>query len=230
MKAFTILGSALVLTGLLGLITPAAMAKSDKGGGKGSSGGGQTSQPAAPLTCASGSVTSNPLAGGSSLSYSQCLTMSGNDFTSSVSADLTSFLNSTLGTDNWVSGGKYDSGQLSFLPESSGVASQDLGFSWVQTGKGAGSWSLDQAVTTPFVISLKAGNAYTAYYVDGNTNTLGGSWATFDQKDLSHASIFMVKGGLTPEEPKTSVPEPASSAALVLVGLSAVGLARKKRI
>lgn len=230
MKAFTILGSALVLIGLLGGMTPEAMAKSNKAGGKGGSGGSQSSPPAAPLTCASGSVTSNPLAGGSSLSYGQCLTMSGNDFTSSVSADLTNFLDSTLGAGSWVSGGKYDSGQLSFLPGSSGVESQDLGFSWVQTGKGTGTWSLNQAVTTPFVISLKAGPAYTAYYVDGNTSTLGGSWATFDQKDLSHASIFMAKGGLTPEEPKTSVPEPASSAALVLVGLGAVGLVRKKRV
>ena len=230
MKAFTILGSALMLAGLFGSMAPEATAKSSKGSGKGNSGSGsQPSPPAAPLTCASGSVTSNPLAGGSSLSYSQCLTMAGNDFNSSLSADLTNFLNSTLGADRWVSGGKYDSGQLSFLPASSGVESQNLGFSWVQTGKGTGTWSLNQAITTPFVISLKAGPAYTAYYVDGSTNTLGGSWATFDQKDLSHASIFVAKGGITPEEPKTTVPEPASSAALVLAGLSAVGLLGKQR-
>ncbi len=225
MKAFTVLSSALVLTGLLGTMAPDALAKGNSDKAKDSGG----SQPAAPLTCASGSVTSNPLAGGSSLSFSECLTKSGNDFNSSLTSDLTTFLNTTLGTDSWVSGGKYDSGQLSQLPSSSGVESQDFGFSWVQTGKGKGTWSLTQAITTPFVISLKAGNAYTAYYVDGSTPTLGGAWATFDQKDLSHASIFVAKGDLTPEDPTTKVPEPASTVALVLVGLSAVGLARKKQ-
>jgi hypothetical protein len=155
--------------------------------------------------------------------------MSGNDVTSSISADLTAFLNTTLGTGSWVSGGKYDSGQLSFLPSSSGVESKDLGFSWLQTGKGKGTWSLSQAITTPFVISLKAGTAYTAYYVDGGASFSSGTWATFDQKNLSHASIFVAKGSLNSETPKTTVPEPGSTAALVLVGLSAVGVVRRKQ-
>ncbi|MGB3311829.1 MAG: PEP-CTERM sorting domain-containing protein [Nodosilinea sp.] len=213
MKALTILSATLVLTGLLGSVAPDAFAKNNRGGS------GGASQPAATLTCASGSVTSNPLAGGSSLSYSQCLEpVSGNDVTSTISSDLTTFLNSTLGQDSWLLDSKYEGGS----------PTGTNGFSWVQTGKGTGTWSLTEAITTPFVISLKAGNGYAAYYVDGNTSTLGGTWATFDQKDLSHASIFMAKGSLTPEEPAT-VPEPASSAALVLVGLSAVGLVRKKR-
>lgn len=220
MKTFTILSSALVLTGLLGSMAPEALAKGDKS--KGGSSGGQTSQPTAPLTCASGSVTSNPLAGGSSLSYSQCLNpVSGNDVTSSISADLTAFLDSTLGND-WVFDGKYEGGRNSSGPN-------DYGFSWVQTGKGSGTWSLAETVTNPFVISLKAGNAYTAYYFDSSTSFNSGTWATFDQKDLSHASFFVAKGDLTPEEPNTTVPEPASTAALVLVGLSAAGLARKKQ-
>lgn len=219
MKTFTILSSALVLTGLLGSMAPEALAKGDKS--KGGSSAGQTSQPTAPLTCASGSVTSNPLAGGSSLSYSQCLNpVSGNDVTSSISADLTAFLDSTLGND-WVFDGKYEGGRNSSGPN-------DYGFSWVQTGKGSGTWSLAETVTNPFVISLKAGNAYTAYYFDSSTSFNSGTWATFDQKDLSHASFFVGKG-LTPEEPNTTVPEPASTAALVLVGLSAAGLARKKQ-
>lgn len=219
MKAFTILSSALVLAGLFGSMAPAAMAKSDNKGNKG--GGSQPSQPTAPLTCASGSVTSNPLAGGSSLSYTSCLNpTSGNDVTSSISAPLTAFLNDTLG--DWVFDGKYEGGNNSAGPN-------DLGFKWVQDGKGSGTWSLSKTIATPFVISLKAGNAYTAYYFDGNSPINSGTWATFDQKDLSHASIFVGKGSLTPEEPKTSVPEPASTAALVLVGLSAVGLVRKKQ-
>ncbi|MBD1916783.1 MULTISPECIES: PEP-CTERM sorting domain-containing protein [Cyanophyceae] len=218
MKTFTILSSALVLTGLLGSMAPDALAKG--GNSKGGSRGGQTSQPTAPLACASGSVTSNPLAGGSSLSYSQCLNpVSGNDVTSSISAELTAFLDSTLG--DWVFDGKYEGGRNSSGPN-------DYGFSWVQTGKGSGTWSLAETVTNPFVISLKAGNAYTAYYFDSSTSFNSGTWATFDQKDLSHASFFVAQG-LTPEEPNTTVPEPASTAALVLVGLSAAGLARKKQ-
>ncbi|WP_430710267.1 PEP-CTERM sorting domain-containing protein [Nodosilinea sp. AN01ver1] len=214
-----VLSSALVLVGLLGSMAPSAMAKADNKGNKGS--GSQPTQPAASLTCASGSVTSNPLAGGSSLSYTSCLDpTAGNDVTSSISAPLTAFLNETLG--DWGFDGKYEGGKNSAGPN-------DLGFSWVQNGKGTGTWSLAKTIATPFVISLKAGNAYTAYYFDGNTPINSGTWATFDQKDLSHASIFVGKGSLTPEEPKTSVPEPASTAALALVGLSAVGLVRKKQ-
>ncbi|HSM82502.1 MAG TPA: PEP-CTERM sorting domain-containing protein [Nodosilinea sp.] len=217
MKTSVILSSTLVLVGLLGSLAPEALAKP---GGKGGDKGGGGSTPTAPLTCASGSVTSNPLAGGSSLSYSACLNpVSGNDVTSTISTDLTAFLNETLGADGWLLDSKYEGG----------APAGDKGFSWVQTGKGTGTWSLTEAITTPFVISLKAGNGYAAYYIDGNTSTLGGTWATFDQKDLSHASIFVAKGGLAPEEPNATVPEPASTAALVLVGLSAVGLVRKKQ-
>ncbi|PZV09476.1 MAG: hypothetical protein DCF32_02155 [Leptolyngbya sp.] len=257
MRMFKTLGFVLALVGLLGAIAPEATAKAN---GNGNGKGNQTSQPpvattppvvtappvattppaattpsaanqqTASLACASGSITSNPLAGGSFLSHTNCLRASGNDFSSSLSTELTTYLNQSFGdAGGWVSGGKYDSGQLSFLPGSAGVESQDFGFSWVQTGKGTGTWSVSQAITTPFVISLKAGNAYTAYYVDGNTGTRSGTWATFDGKDLSHASIFVAKGGLTPEEPSITVPEPASTAALVLVGLSAAGLVRKKQ-
>ncbi|PSN12226.1 hypothetical protein C7293_21170 [filamentous cyanobacterium CCT1] len=161
-------------------------------------------QPAAALTSASGSVTSTPLAGGSAISYSSCLTpTAGNDVTSSISAPLTAFLNDTLG--NWVLDGKYQGGKNSAGPN-------DLGFRWVQNGKGTGTWSLTKTIATPFVISLKAGNAYTAYYFDGNTPINSGTWATFDQKDLSHAAIFVGKSRLTSVERKTAVPEPTSIA------------------
>lgn len=255
MRTFKTLGFVLALVGLLGAIAPEASAKAN-GNGKANN-GNQTSQPPATtinppattappaitttppatnqptvsLACASGSVTSNPLAGGSFLSHADCLRVSSaNDFSNSLDAALTTYLDKSFeNPEGWVSGGKYDSGKLSFLPDSAGVESQDFGFSWVQTSKGVGTWSVNQAITTPFVISLKAGNAYTAYYVDGNAGTLGGNWATFDGKDLSHASIFVAKGGLTPEEPNATVPEPTSTAALALVGLSAIGLTRKKR-
>ncbi|MBE9159441.1 hypothetical protein IQ265_21790 [Nodosilinea sp. LEGE 06152] len=209
MKAYTIFSSAQVLTGLLGSMTPKASPKLNS-----------KRQPAASLTSASG-VTCTPLAGGSSISYSSCLNpTAGNDVTSSISAPLTAFLNDTLGS--WVFDGKYEGGKHSAGPN-------DLGFRWVQNGKGTGTWSLAKTIATPFVISLKAGNTYTAYYFDGNTLINSGTWTTFDQKELSHASIFVGKSRLTPEEPKTTVSEPASTAALALVDLSAVGLVRKEQ-
>lgn len=211
MKAFRALSVALLFTGFLGAMAPEAMAKKSSG----SSGG----QPTAPLTCASGSVTSNPLAGGSSLSYSQCITGSGNDVSNTIAADLSTFLDSTLGAGDWLFGGKSDTG---------GAVGSN-GFSWQQNKEGVGTWSLAQAINTPFVISLKAGTSYAAYYVDGSAATQSGTWATFNGKDLSHASIFIGKPKVISEPPNTTVPEPASTAALVLVGLSAAGLARKKQ-
>lgn len=176
-------------------------------------------QAAASLSCTTGAVTSNPLAGGSSLSYSTCLDpVRGNDVTSSISAPLTSFLNETLG-DGWVFDGKFENGRNSSGPN-------NYGFSWVQDGKGRGTWAVNQAVTTPFVISLKAGRHYTSYYFDGSSHTQGGTWATFDQRDLSHASVFV---GRPTTPPPTQVPEPAAAAALVLFGLTAIGASKKQR-
>jgi hypothetical protein len=184
------------------------------GGSSQGSGGGSAN-----LTCAAGSVTSNPLAGGSSLSYSSCLNpVEGNDVTSTISAPLTAFLNDTLG-EGWVFDGKYENGSNSSGPN-------NLGFSWVQNGNGSGTWAVNQTVNSPFVISLKAGNRYTSYYFDGSSSTLGGTWATFDQKDLSHASLFV---GRPTTPPNTQVPEPAAAAALVLFGLTAMGASKKQR-
>jgi hypothetical protein len=200
MKPTTLLGSTLALSVMAVVMAP------------------QT-QAVASLSCASGAVTSNPLAGGSSLSYSTCLDpVRGNDVTSSISAPLTSFLNDTLG-EGWVFDGKFEKGRNSSGPNT-------FGFSWVQNGKGSGTWAVNQAVTSPFVISLKAGNRYTSYYFDGRSSTLSGAWATFDQKDLSHASLFV---GRPSPPPPTQVPEPAAAAALVLVGLTAVGVSKKQR-
>lgn len=200
MKPTTLIGSTLALSVMALVMAPQAQA-------------------AASLSCASGAVTSNPLAGGSSLSYSTCLDpVRGNDVTSSISDPLTSFLNETLG-EGWVFDGKFEGGRTSSGPN-------DYGFSWVQNGKGRGTWAVSDTVDRPFVISLKAGNRYTSYYFDGSLPTSGGAWATFDQKDLSHASLFV---GRPSTPPPTQVPEPAAAAALVLVGLTAVGVSKKQR-
>lgn len=242
MKALTIFSSTLALSALALMAVPQAQAagrgasnsppqsQGGGGGGGGSSqsqgggGGGSSSQGgggggSANLTCSAGSVTSNPLAGGSSLSYSSCLNpVQGNDVSSTISAPLTAFLDSTLGA-GWVFDGKYENGSNSSGPN-------NYGFSWVQNGNGSGTWAVNQTVSSPFVISLKAGNNYTSYYFDGSSSTIGGTWATFDQKDLSHASLFV---GRPTTPPNTQVPEPAAAAALVLFGLTAMGASKKQR-
>jgi hypothetical protein len=231
MKALKLLGMSLATAGLVGLIAPDALANPGKGKGNGNGNSNPAattppapapSQPTSGFACSGGSVTSNPLAGGSSLSYSQCMTSSGNDVSSSIAANLSAFLDSTLGQGDWVFDGKYEEGKNSSGPNAYGV-------SWNETKEGNGTWSVSETITSPFVISLKAGNAYTAYYFDSVASFNSGSWATFDQKGLSHASLFVAKGTFTPEEPKTAVPEPASAVALALVGLSAVGLRRRQR-
>lgn len=210
MKALAVASAVLLTTGIF-------VASGSQAQAKGKPPAPKTSTP---LSCSTGTVTANPLAGGSSVSYSQCLDpVSGNDVTSSIDDDLTSFLNSTLG--DWTLDAKFEGGRASAGPN-------NYGFSWAQTGKGEGTWSALKSITAPFVISLKAGNRYSSYFVDGlNDGTQGGSWATFDDKDLSHASIFV--GKVKPPAPEeTSIPEPASTAALAIVGLTAVGALKRK--
>jgi hypothetical protein len=153
------------------------------------------------------------------LSYDKCLNpVSGNDVNNGISAPLTAFLNETLG-EGWLFDSKFEDGRTTSGPN-------NYGFRWVQDGKGSGTWAVSKTIDSPFVISLKAGPQYTSYYFDGSSDTLGGRWATFDQKDLSHASLFV---GRPPTPPVTQVPEPAATAALVLFGLTAIGASKKQR-
>jgi hypothetical protein len=175
------------------------------------------------LTCSAGTVTANPLARGSAVSYSQCLgPVEGNDVKSKSKIDneLTDFLNTYLG--DWTLDAKFEGGKAT------SDSDNQFGFSWKENQEGEGTWDLTQAVNRPFVISLKAGNHYSSYYVDGAGSTSGGSWATFDGKELSHASFFVAKGSSSGDQPPAAVPEPGTSAALMLVGLSVVGIAKRR--
>ena len=206
MKKLALASTILVMTGVLAIAAPEAHAKGKKA---------KSQETTSSLTCTAGSVTANPLAGGSSVAFSECLgPISGNDVTSSIDDDLTSFLDTHLG--DWTLDAKYEDGHASAGPD-------NFGFSWTETSEGEGSWSVDTAITGPFVISLKAGNRYNSYYVDGIDSTMGGTWATFDEKALSHASLFVARN----YEPETKVPEPTTTVALALVGLTAVGIKKK---
>lgn len=109
----------------------------------------------------------------------------------------------------------------------------------------AGLLTFDAAITDPFVIALKAGNAFSLYYF---ANSLGGvsglSFVTdgvYDGKNLSHASLYVAAGdpGDPGDDPDPSTdpgpqpgaaatPEPAT-AALALLGLGGLMMRRTRR-
>ncbi|MBD2725293.1 PEP-CTERM sorting domain-containing protein [Nostoc sp. FACHB-892] len=104
----------------------------------------------------------------------------------------------------------------------------------------SGTWRLGEALASnTFVVSLKAGDAYTAYLfkdydfskgLTGVFNTIGVALEGNGKagKELSHASLFVPKTGTNP--PPTSVPEPASLLGLGLVASGMVMVRRRRAI
>lgn len=233
MKTLSVIGATLALSAMALAAAPQVQARGGPSGGSPPGGGGPPAGgppaggspgggPSRTLgLCADGFVTSN-IGGSEPLSYTDCIgEIDGNDVTSSISEPLTTFLNETLGDGGWVFDFKLDDDGEELGPNT-------YGFSWTQISEGIGTWSVNTAITSPFVISLKAGNGYSAYFVDlaSGSSTLGGDWATFNEKNLSHASLFV---GRPTTPPPPTVPEPAATAALVLFGLTAIGVSKKKR-
>ena len=115
----------------------------------------------------------------------------------------------------------------------SGLASQDI-----TGGNGRNTGTLSFAAQSgKFVISLKAGDAFSLYEFDGSTVSGGISSINFDTlgvgffsgpnnknehffQDLSHADLYT--------GPTTPVPEPGTYA-LLLAGLGVVGLLARQR-
>ena len=101
------------------------------------------------------------------------------------------------------------------------------GLTHVSDITGSGSGTLSFALQSgPFVIALKAGDAFSLYAFAGGISSVafdtlgvgfysGQGKAHFGQ-DLSHADLY-----------SAPVPEPVSSA-LMLVGLAAIGMARRR--
>lgn len=142
---------------------------------------------AASTDCASGGV--------GLLEYAACVTESGND-TGSGDPLLTGLQSGTLfsGFDTsafkWSILGKSDEG-------GSGVAAVE---------KSTGSWSVSSDITGPFVVSLKAGNEYSAYYFNNITEAINsGTFSTANGKDLSHMTIATAvapNAGVTKDTPE----------------------------
>jgi hypothetical protein len=187
-------------------------------------------QPAGPQSsqlanCMSGNVTAGLLA------YTSCIgSFSGNDVTDGAVGGGDDPLLDQLtagvfgGLTNWSLLEKVDA------PGNGSV------FDWTETSEGDGNWSVSNPITSPFVLSLKAGNSWSAYYF-ANPSSLsitGGFWNTLgvalagsgnNGRGLSHASIFVAPGGDNPVE----VPEPTALVGLGLIAASSLGVLKQKK-
>ncbi|MBE9168048.1 PEP-CTERM sorting domain-containing protein [Pleurocapsales cyanobacterium LEGE 06147] len=150
---------------------------------------------------------------------------------------LLGFLNDDklFGNFNWSFAGKQDIGKTQPVPFEPGTV--DFGFS-VDPATGEpknGTWNVTQALSGPFVISLKAATGWAAYFFENadEFEIFQGTWATTNlqnpagkQAALSHISLFVAD---TLDKPHQSVPEPATTAALGLFALGSFGFRYNKK-
>jgi hypothetical protein len=150
------------------------------------------------VSCTSGSVT----AGGNG--YSSCSgPISGN--------------NRGAGTDNLQF--RLNSNNLSLLPQVGtaldftkytwALATTSLGFDNTNDGGTSGKWSLasGKSVNAPFVIAVKGGPDYSAYFFNAGSNITSGTWNTFGivkgngspGPGLSHLDIYTATAKDVPE-------------------------------
>lgn len=118
------------------------------------------------------------------------------------------------------------------------VGKSDAGDFETSSGN-SGSWNIADGITGPFVLSLKAGNSWSAYFFEGKDDlkALGGTWTTAGvstnkkgiAQDLSHATIYRAVVEKPPVKPQ-SVPEPGMAAALGLLAIGAVGKLKQNQV
>jgi hypothetical protein len=145
--------------------------------------------------------------GSSLVSASACVNKSGNDGNGST---FTTEINSDLGTTGeWI--------QL--------IKSDDPGSSLTVIGDGTGSWdasSIAVQITNPYVIVLKAANAFAAYLFEIDTNGVG-TFSTIGVndkiKDISHISLYV----------KDISPVPVPAAAWLMAPVFAGFMLRKRK-
>ncbi len=168
-------------------------------------------------TCQAGGVT------GGLLSFTSCISGTGNDVQSGKPGEiLTSQLATGVfgGIKDWSLLSKVDAGKTSSA------------FNW--SGGDKGTWSVTTPLNRPFVLSLKAGTAWSAYYFANASAITQGTWDTLGvigQKagqDLSHASIFVAPDDNPPKP--VEVPEPTGLVALGVVGALGVKGLKKRAL
>lgn len=211
----------LLMAGML-LAPISAEAKSSKGGGNDKNQDTQETSTSSTVSCESGSVTFDLISGGSTSATSCIGQFGGNDAQGDGSGALFDQLSSGVfnGITDWDFIGKSDGdgGLLNFDVDSDGTA---------------GNWTVDSSIDGPFVISLKAGNYWSAYFFESAEDVLSGSWITDGVATnkqgiplgLSHATLFVANV----DDVVKDIPEPTTAAALGLVALGAVRTLKKRK-
>lgn len=173
--------------------------------------------PSKAATCSTGSVTALGLG-----SATACIgSFAGNDAQGDGSGALLNQLSTGVFNDltQWEFVGKSDEGAFDV------------------TNGNSGSWNIASGITGPFVLSLKASTSWSAYFFEGleDFQVFSGTWTTTGvstnakgtARALSHATLYRAVVETPPEITKR-VPEPATTAALGLVAIGALGFLKKR--
>ena len=160
-----------------------------------------------------------------STSASACLGyVTGNDDASQLAA--------LVGAPSW--NGLSLSGLTQYKDDNVAAGSTNSVFDVQQSSADASAGTLKflMTVSAPFVVTVKGGNEWAAYYYANGV--IRGSTLSFDipgqqGAGLSHASVYVAAGGVTPQtRPSISVSEPATLG-LVLAALGGVGFSAHRR-
>lgn len=157
-------------------------------------------------------ILSNNTLANASLAYKQA----GNESGSHIATNVVPFLESNFGGTGWYVLGKSED-PFPFV----GNVTSNSGTLWLDNPPGL--------LDGPFAITLKAGNAYTAFYFGALVaDVIGFKFNTFDAMlrnppanaglGLSHASIFVPTS--IPPDGEPSVPEPASLMVFSLLAMA----------
>ena len=134
------------------------------------------------------------------LEYAACVTEEGNDVGNQGT------LLSGLQSGTLFSGFDTSAFEWSILGKS-----DDKGGVLAAPESSSGTWSLAGLnITGPFVVSLKAGSEYSAYYFNNVTEAISsGTFSTANNRDLSHMTIATATNP-NPGVPTKETPEPFS--------------------
>lgn len=189
-----------------------------------------------------GSIVSLPALEASAAPKSSVSTASCND--GGIKVGLVGFTSCISGVGNDVQSGKQ--GEILFDQLATGVfdgikdwsllskvnaGETSSNFNWsTSTSDGnKGTWSVKTPIDGPFVLSLKSGTAWSAYYFASASAITQGTWDTLGVvtgkkpgQALSHASIF-INPATRPQE----VPEPATFVGMGLVSIAGLKMRRK---